>query len=122
MYSGIANGNMLNEEICIHRNLEVIFLYLFTNLFHKDCPLLVRKNCIHYILKAYLFHLFLQGQKHNVETALDLGAHCHHTAWIVEVESQHGNPDHPKNCNQIVPCVIAELSEKFIKIHSYVVQ
>ena len=31
----------------------------------------------------------------RAQTALSKAAHYPHTAWISELESQHGGPDHP---------------------------
>ena len=39
LYSGIANGSVLTEELCTRKN-QMLILHLFTNLLCKDiCPL-----------------------------------------------------------------------------------
>ena len=36
LHSEIANGRVLTAELYAHRNQKLIFLHLFTELFHKD--------------------------------------------------------------------------------------
>ena len=46
----------------------------------------------------------------RAHTSLARAAHYPHIAQIPNLESQHGDPDHPKNL--IVPCIIAAVSWK----------
>ena len=71
-------------------------------------------NMAHYVSNV-------KAQEPQMQTSAK-AAHYQHSAQILDLESQYGDPDHKKNFNQLLLVLLQSYPENFINNRSYFVE